>query len=329
MLRRTLTAAIAVAGLAGLAIPASAGAYVYWANSGSGTIGRASNDGTGVNQSFINPGSSSNLDGLSVGTNDIFWADSFVGVGHANIDGSSPNDSFISDGNRTIGVASDSTYVFWGDTFRPRGIYRANIDGSSPGPFLPGVDAWGMTDVAGTLYWADTGDTIDFSSTVAPSDNTLLTVPTPPGGQPPAVDYVAVGGGYVYWTDITNNTIGRASLADPQGTANDAFITGASDPEGIAVDSSHIYWSNSGDFGDVVPNPNTIGRANLDGTGVDQTFITGASTPEGLAADTGGSLPTSTGQCKNGGWQQYGVFKNQGDCVSYVATHGKNRPSGS
>lgn len=30
--------------------------------------------------------------------------------------------------------------------------------------------------------------------------------------------------------------------------------------------------------------------------------------------------------CKNGGWQTYGIFKNQGDCVSYVATDGKNPP---
>lgn len=38
--------------------------------------------------------------------------------------------------------------------------------------------------------------------------------------------------------------------------------------------------------------------------------------------------PTTTDQCKNGGWQSYGgIFKNQGDCVSYVATHGKNPPA--
>jgi hypothetical protein len=35
-------------------------------------------------------------------------------------------------------------------------------------------------------------------------------------------------------------------------------------------------------------------------------------------------LPTSKDQCKNGGWKAYGVFKNQGDCVSFVATDGKN-----
>ncbi len=36
--------------------------------------------------------------------------------------------------------------------------------------------------------------------------------------------------------------------------------------------------------------------------------------------------PTSKDQCKDGGWQTFNnpVFKNQGDCVSYVATHGKH-----
>jgi hypothetical protein len=37
-------------------------------------------------------------------------------------------------------------------------------------------------------------------------------------------------------------------------------------------------------------------------------------------------LPTTKDQCKNGGWKSYGVFKNQGDCVSFVATKGKNPP---
>jgi hypothetical protein len=39
-------------------------------------------------------------------------------------------------------------------------------------------------------------------------------------------------------------------------------------------------------------------------------------------------LPTSKDQCKNGGWRAFGVFKNQGDCVSFVATKGKNPPAG-
>jgi hypothetical protein len=48
----------------------------------------------------------------------------------------------------------------------------------------------------------------------------------------------------------------------------------------------------------------------------------------------GPKLPTSKDQCKKGGWQDFKdaegerLFKNQGDCVSYVATGGKNPPSG-
>jgi hypothetical protein len=36
---------------------------------------------------------------------------------------------------------------------------------------------------------------------------------------------------------------------------------------------------------------------------------------------------TSKDQCKKGGWMTFGVFKNQGDCVSFVATGGKNPPA--
>jgi hypothetical protein len=32
-------------------------------------------------------------------------------------------------------------------------------------------------------------------------------------------------------------------------------------------------------------------------------------------------------QCTNGGWETFGVFKNQGDCVSFVATGGANQPA--
>ena len=41
-------------------------------------------------------------------------------------------------------------------------------------------------------------------------------------------------------------------------------------------------------------------------------------------------LPTSKQQCEDGGWQSFGtVFKNQGDCISFVATGGKNPARGS
>jgi hypothetical protein len=38
-------------------------------------------------------------------------------------------------------------------------------------------------------------------------------------------------------------------------------------------------------------------------------------------------LPSSKDQCMKSGWQSFGLFKNQGDCVSFLATGGKN-PAG-
>jgi hypothetical protein len=42
------------------------------------------------------------------------------------------------------------------------------------------------------------------------------------------------------------------------------------------------------------------------------------------------TTPTSKDQCKHGGWKNFTnpAFKNQGDCVSFVATGGKNQPNG-
>ena len=37
--------------------------------------------------------------------------------------------------------------------------------------------------------------------------------------------------------------------------------------------------------------------------------------------------PTSKDDCMNNGWKNYGVFKNQGDCVSFVVTKGRNMPT--
>jgi virginiamycin B lyase len=46
----------------------------------------------------------------------------------------------------------------------------------------------------------------------------------------------------------------------------------------MAIDGSHLYWT--------VMEGGTIGRANLDGTGLNQTFITGANWPTGIKVDT-------------------------------------------
>jgi hypothetical protein len=58
------------------------------------------------------------------------------------------------------------------------------------------------------------------------------------------------------------------------GTNPQTIATGQSGPSGMAVDSSHLYWTNQRD--------GTIVEAGLDGTNP-QTIATGQSIPFGVA----------------------------------------------
>jgi hypothetical protein len=59
--------------------------------------------------------------------------------------------------------------------------------------------------------------------------------------------------------------------------------------------------------------PNTVVyRPGDDGDSVKQGEVTVHDAP---------ALPTSKEQCRHGGWRSFGIFKNQGSCVSFVAHH--------
>jgi len=98
--------------------------------------------------------------------------------------------------------------------------------------------------------------------------------------------WAAQASAHLYWTnDYSPAAIGRANLNGAE--ANLSFITGASEPYGVAVDSGHVYWVNFAS--------GSIGRANVNGTEVNQSFITGASYPVGVAADGGHVYWTNNG----------------------------------
>jgi len=48
--------------------------------------------------------------------------------------------------------------------------------------------------------------------------------------------------------------------------------------------------------------------------------------PVTVCADILAGPEDAEADCKKGAWEDWGVFKNQGDCVSYIATQGKNEP---
>ena len=75
----------------------------------------------------------------------------------------------------------------------------------------------------------------------------------------------------IYWANQVNGLADMIGAANLDGTVvNRSFITGASEPRGVAVDGTHVYWANGG----AASGTASIARANLDGTDVNQDFIT-------------------------------------------------------
>ena len=77
---------------------------------------------------------------------------------------------------------------------------------------------------------------------------------------------------HLYWA--AGDSIWEANL---DGTNPQVIVTGQQDPAGVAVNTSHLYWTGSGD--------GTIWEANLDGTNP-QAVVTGQNAPAGVAVDT-------------------------------------------
>jgi Beta-propeller repeat len=143
------------------------------------------------------------------------------------------------------------------------------------------------------------------------------------------------GAGSAY---VTGETLSRnfpTTAGAPQTTMAgqvDAFVTKL-DVTGSGLVYSTYLGGIRGDLGSAIA-VDGVGSAYVTG----ETLSTNFPTTLGAVQTTPGSvvdafvakiatLPTSTDQCKNGGWKTFGVFKNQGDCVSFVASKGKKTPS--
>lgn len=170
-------------------------------------------------------------------------------------------------------------------------------------------------------YFTDSGVNIPAGESVTVSaTGTWLACPA---GQDPRCTTDASGaGGY---------PPSAGSFADP--SANSGTLVGS-------LDSGNTWFAiGAGPY--VVNGPGELLLATND-TPPQNGSDCGFSGPQGCYSDNSGSVaatitfnnvPTSSDQCKKNGWQSKNdangtKFKNQGDCVSYVATGGRNTAAG-
>lgn len=295
-----------------LLLPAAAHGYIFWSSydSGNSRIGRAGLDGSGVNGSLVTGiyfGAGVATDGTHV-----YWGESgsnpkMAQIGRATVDGGEPNHAFQTGATycEIFGVRATDTDIYWlkndcsGLSINTR-INRAPNSGnqnySEPGA---GSYVCGFAVDANYVYWSEGHYIARAPNTVPPQlpDNKWLDL-----GSGHSACGVAVDGAHVYWTTLAPSdpetfhadAIGRASIDGSEASVENDFIVNASfftivsSPSGIDVDGNFIYWTNQPPAGQVI---GSIGRANLDGTGVDYNFIPNVFYPYGLDVDGNGPAP--------------------------------------
>jgi len=278
-----LAACFSTSALAGTFI-GNANAALYWGNHYS--IGRANLDGSNVDQTFVSTFQSRNIGsacGVAVNDSHIYWADASGDViGRANLDGTDPNYAFITGAREPCGVAVDDSYVYWANradhfTDDEQGsVGRAMLDGSEvQQEWIHGIRrACGVEVDDRFAYWTNTIGVALVSRALL-----LGSTENPPmfvGADDFTLCGVAVNDTHLFWGGF-GKVIGRMGIdgADP----DPAFISGIERPCDLAVDNTHIYWTEQSEEG-------LIGKAELDGTDVERGIITGHRFPCGIAVDS-------------------------------------------
>jgi hypothetical protein len=173
-------------------------------------------------------------------------------------------------GSSPAGSANTASYVYWAN--RAIGtIGRARLDGMDvERALVTGIVApCGVAVAGGYIYWAsDGGGAVGRARTDGTSVNAAFI-----RGVGADTCGVAVRGKYIYWASNDLGAVGRANLDGTDARPN--FIH-APDANGIAIEGQHLYWGTVAPF---LAASKTVGRANLDGTGVNRASSPAPATP--------------------------------------------------
>ena len=245
------------------------------------------------------------------------------------------DDAFVSKLNATGTALVYSTYLGGSDYEDGVGIA---VDAAGSAYVTAATQSTDFPTTSGVVQASHAGGRRDAVVTKLNATGTALVYSTYLGGSGDdlVVGLAVDGAGAAFVSGTTESTDFPTTSAAPQttyaGGISDTFVTKLNATGSSLVYSTYLGGS-SLDFS---------GGLAVDGAGTayvtGQTFSTDFPTTAGAAQAThaGGldafvtkiaSLPTSIDECKNGGWKTFGVLKNQGDCVSFVATKGKNPPS--
>ena len=292
--RSCLAIAVALVALAAVAPAAHAQAgppYVFWDNVTGQTIGRATIDGATVNQSIVSGIQQINQIGVAADAQHLYWGNG-AALMRSDLDGNGAEE-LVKMATAVEWLAVDNRFIYMAGIGR---ISRVNLDGTGYiENFIPSVGPSRALAVDSEhIYWIN-GSAAQFGAIArANLDGTGVNPAFIPGAS--AGNGVAVDGQHIYWSNGAAGTIGRANL-DGSGV-DSSFISGLwtqgtqsiTGVKGLALDFEHLYWVNyyycNYRVTPIVCGGGGIGRANLDGTGVQEEFAMSAATGLHNGCDT-------------------------------------------
>jgi hypothetical protein len=268
--------------LACMAVPPSAGAYVFWTTREGGgaesdKVGRANADASNVNRALVD----GSFEAVAADAGHIYFTSLALGGGgegggdpvdvRTDLDGGERIEK-VKLGNEGGIQAVDAEHVYWLD---PQGVGRAKLDLSDPEPgYLTGLDGIGLrfTIYGGFLYWPV--EVLGTGCSIGRANLTTKVVEPEwiPECSAPEIEGpigIAVDSNGVFWDYLSaNGEIGHANLLG--GDVESDFIGGTEAFGGpMAIDGSELYWAS--DQG--------IGHAHLEDGGsasvIDNRFIGG------------------------------------------------------
>ena len=230
--------------------------HLYWASTGDGTVNQASPDGSSPHA-------------IVTGQNQPTW----MAVSPA-----APDLSFspapFDYGSVPPGQTATQTFTLTNSGQAATGPLTVTL--TDPAAFAVTADACSAVSLGPgqtcsiTVRFTSAAGAMTATLTAASTDPVAIATDALTGEAAPAI----------YWANAGDHTGGAGAIwtANLDGTSPHAIATGQDDPAGVAVDSSHLYWTSVDD--------NAVIEAGLDGSNP-RTIVINQDAPFGVAVSAG------------------------------------------